>query len=127
MEGYSAKIIESSKELTAKEKVMLKDLSNAQPLDSLVKDGDRILLNPDYYVIVAIHNEKSRDGNTDYENIVIIDKTGDKYKTGSQSFISTFQDIMGDMEGCEEKWSLAVYAKESRNREGKYFITCSVV
>ena len=59
MEGYSAKIIESSKELTAKEKVMLKDLSNAQPLDSLVKDGDRILLNPEYYVIVAIHNEKA--------------------------------------------------------------------
>ena len=123
MEGYSAKIIESSKELTAKEKVMLKDLSNAQPLDSLVKDDDRILLNPDYYVIVAIHNEKARDGNTDYENIVIIDKTGDKYKTGSQSFISTFQDI----EDCDEEWSLAVYAKESRNREGKYFITCSVV
>lgn len=127
MEGYSAKIIKSSKELTAKERVMLKDLSNAQPLDSLVKGGDRILLNPDYYVIVAIHNEKARDGSTDYENIVIIDKTGDKYKTGSQSFISTFQDIMSDMEGCEEEWSLSVYAKESRNREGKYFITCSVV
>ena len=127
MEGYSAKIIETSKELTAKEKVMLKDLSNAQPLDSLVKDGDRILLNPDYYVIVAIHNEKARDGNTDYENIVIIDKTGDKYKTGSQSFISTFQDIMSDMGDCDEEWRLSVYAKESRNREGKYFITCSVV
>ena len=127
MEGQFAKIIEASKELSAKEKVMLKDLSNAQPLDSLVKDGDRVLLNPDYYVIIAIHNEKARDGNTDYENIVIIDKTGDKYKTGSQSFITAFQNIMADMEDCDEEWSLEVYARESRNREGKYFITCSVV
>lgn len=126
MEGYKAVVARASKELTVKEKIMLKDMSDAVKLDDAVKE-QAIVIKPDFYAIINVHNEKS--DTKDYTKIVIVDgDSGIKYTTGSMPFITTFEDIMQEMEDAgETDFSLKVYAKESKNYKGKYFITCSII
>lgn len=126
MEGYKAIVARASKELSAKEKIMLKDMSDAIKLDDEVKE-QALVIKPDFYAIINVHNEKS--DTKDYTKIVLVDKTsGNKYTTGSMPFITTFEDIVEEMaDAGEEDYELKVYAKESKNYKGKYFITCSII
>lgn len=126
MEGYKAVVARASKELSAKEKIMLKDMSDAIKLDDEVKE-QALIIKPDFYAIINVHNEKS--DTKDYTKIVLVDKTsGNKYTTGSMPFITTFEDIVEEMaDAGEEDYELKVYAKESKNYKGKYFITCSII
>ena len=126
MEGYKAVVARASKELSVKEKIMLKDMSDAVKLDDEVKE-QAIVIKPEFYAIINVHNEKS--DTKDYTKIVIVDgDSGIKYTTGSMPFITTFEDIMEEMEDAgETDFSLKVYAKESKNYKGKYFITCSII
>lgn len=125
---YESKVIYVSKEVSAKERIMLKDVSDCESLDSLTDDGQAIMLNPDYYAHIEIHNEKS--DNKDYTVTVVVDKDGTRYKTGSESFVRTMVDMLSDareLEASGEPWSLKVYKKPSKNHSGKGFITCSIV
>lgn len=124
MKGYSAKVVESSIELTPKQKVILKDLSDAIQLDTATDMGE-VIINPDFYAVVQVHNEKS--DTKDYEKYVIVDKTGEKYVTGSEAFWSSFTDIMADMADSTEEWELKCYKLPSKNFKGKGFLTCSVM
>ena len=130
MEGYKATIRECSKDLTAKEKIQLKDTSNAESLDTLTTDAKfdntKVLLDVDFYALLDVHNEHS--DNKDYINFIVVDKNGNKYVTGSQSFITSFIDIYTEMkEAGEDDIVIEVYRKESKNYKGKDFITCSIV
>ena len=125
MEGYKAVVERASKELSAKEKIMLKDMSDAVKLDDIVKDNP-LIISPDYYAIVAVHNEKS--DTKDYKKIVLVDKDGTKYTTGSMPFITTYEDIVDEMaDAGEDDYAIKIYPKESKNYKGKYFITCSII
>lgn len=123
MIGYSVSIKESSRELTAKQRIALKDTTEAVKLDEATQ-VEPVIINVDMYAILAIHNEKSE--NPDYDNYVVVDKNGTKYVTGSASFWSSFMDIFTEMEGEDEAWSLKVYRVPSKNYKGKDFITCSI-
>lgn len=124
MSVFTVEIKETSKELTKKERVKMKDMSNAIKLDEVTTDGS-FILKPDFFVILSIHNSKSTD-NPDYENIMIVDENGTKYVTGSNSFITNFSEIWNEMKG-EDDWELEVYKKDSKNYKGKQFLTCSIV
>ena len=124
MTGYSVEIINSTKELTGKEKIMVKDTSNAIKIDDVTNNGNSITISPKILVTLKIHNEKSAD--KDYLKYVIIDENGDKYVTGSESFITSLTDIMSDMAEEEEKYSVVIYKMASKNYQGKSFITCSI-
>ena len=125
--AYEATIKFSTKELTAREKIKLKDLSNSQNLDALTQAEGKVIINVDYYVILGIHNEKSKE-RPDYDNIVVVDKDGNKYNTGSSSFIAALTDILDELtDAGETDCTIEVYRKESKNYKGKDFITCSVV
>ena len=130
MKGYTSTVREVSKDISVKEKIMLKDTSNAKSIDILTQEAsfnnEKVLIDVDYYAILDIHNEKS--DNKDYINFIIVDKSGNKYVTGSQSFITTFTDIYNEMKGAgEENITIEIYRKESKNYKGKDFITCSIV
>lgn len=130
MDGYKASVSECSKELTLKEKIALKDTSNAIGLDLLTQEanfnGVKVIIEVDYYATINIHNEKS--DNKDYINFIVVAKDGTKYVTGSQSFISAFKDIASELsEAGETDMTIEVYRKESKNYKGKDFITCSIV
>ena len=125
--AYEANIKVTSKELTAREKIKLKDLSNSQNLDVLTQEMGKVIINVDYYVILGIHNEKSKE-RPDYDNIVVVDKDGNKYNTGSTSFITALTDILDELaDAGETDCTIEVYRKESKNYKGKDFITCSIV
>lgn len=127
MEGYSVKIREASRDLTAKEKIALKDYSNATPLDTALNDIDVLTITPVAYVILDVHNEKSKQ-DKDYTKYVIIDNAGNKFVTGSESFFTSFKDIFDTMsaEAPGEEYSIDVLKKPSQNYKGKSFITCAL-
>ena len=127
MKGYEVNIVGSTRELSPKEKIKLKDLSNSINLDNATQAEGKVVINYDYHVILEIHNEKSKD-RKDYQNVVVVDKDGTKYNTGSESFLTTLEDITGEMLSAgEEDFSIEVYRKDSKNYKGKQFITCSVL
>lgn len=124
MEGYSVNIAKCSKELTHKERVQIKDMSNAVSMDELTANGP-VTLDVAFYAVLDVHNERSES--VDYTVCVLVDKAGTKYRTGSPSFMSSLEDIMADMDGCDEEWNLEVSRQPSKNYKGKEFLTCSVV
>ena len=127
MKGYEVNIVSATKDLSPKEKIKLKDLSNSINLDNATQEQGKVVIDYDYHVILEIHNEKSKD-RKDYQNVVVVDKDGTKYNTGSESFLTTLEDITGEMLSAgEEDFSIEVYRKDSKNYKGKQFITCSVL
>lgn len=124
MANYESKVVEASRELTAKERIRFKDLSDAVSIDSATADGAITFAVKDY-AIVKIHNENSED--KDYTKYVLEAEDGTLYVTGSESFWKSFIDIYTEMQGEDEKWELKVFKKDSANYKGKQFITCSIV
>ena len=128
--NYSATITETSMELTAREKVMFKDTQNAVSLLDLAKDAKAngakaIVENIKGYVVLDIHNEKSDD--VDYKNYLIVDGNGDKYVTGSASFMNSFMDIFKEMKDETEPWSIQLNLLPSKNYKDKEILTCSLI
>lgn len=129
MNGYKVTIksVHADHEMTAKERIMFKDTTNAIKLDEATQDQeDKLMITPVAWGVLAIHNDKS--DNPDYDNYIVVDKTGDKYVTGSKAFWSAFETIVEEIqdEGVED-WGILVYRMPSKNYKGKDFITCSVI
>ena len=124
MEGYSVSVIESSKELSAKERVACKDTAGCTGLDDATRLDD-VIIEPDFWVRLSVHNEKSMD--KDYEKFIIVAKDGTRYVTGSESFVSAFMDIVSEMDGTGEEYAIKVHRMPSKNYSGKEFLTCSIV
>lgn len=123
MKDYEVKIAASSRDLTARERLMYKDTSNAVRLDEATAKG-AIVITPVAYAVLEIHNEKGDD--KDYNNYVVVDSEGNKYVTGSSSFWKAFEDIWDEMSGENEPFEIEIYRLESKNYKGKQFITCSI-
>lgn len=125
MEGYSVKVIDASRQLTAKEKIAFKDFGFAAQLDDVVTETG-LIINVKDYVVLQVHNEKS--DNKDYTKFLLIDENGEKYITGSEPFWTTFKDIWDEIsDEPDVEWSLKVYKLESKNYKGKQFLTCSII
>ena len=129
MTGYSVDIVETSKELTAREKISIRDFSNALALDTeLNEDGATVVIAPAAYAILKVHNEHSKN-DKEYTKYIITDNAGNKYVTGSESFFTSFIEIFNAMakDAPGEEYSIEVYKKPSRNYAGKHFLTCSIL
>lgn len=128
---FKAEIIGSSRDLSPRERVAIKDTGLAARLDEIVPspgNGDLRIV-PTTYVELHITNDRAKDGNTEYDQLVLVASDGQRYLTGSDSFRTSFFDIWEEMGGYDESdpWILAIYKKESKNRAGKYFLTCSLL
>lgn len=127
MEGYKVEIVHSTKELTVREKIRIKDLSNAIQLDDATQQEGNVVIDFDYYVILKVHNEFSKD-DKDYNKYVIVDKGGNKFVTGSESFMTSLEGIVDEMaDASETDFEIEVYRKDSKNYTGKQFLTCTIV
>ena len=127
MEGYKVEIAHSTKDLTVREKIRIKDLSNVIQLDDATQQEGNIVIDFDYYVILKVHNEFSKD-DKDYNKYVIVDKSGNKFVTGSESFMTSLEEIVDEMaEAGETDFEIEVYRKDSKNYTGKQFLTCTIV
>lgn len=128
MEGYTVKIERCSKELTAKERIRIKDFSGAIQLDDIIQPGDHFCLDIEYYAMMFVHNERAKGDNKDYKKCVIVDKTGQAYITGSDSFMTAMTEVMDEMADYpDEEFQLDCYKVESKNYQGKHFLTCTVI
>ena len=127
--NYSATITEASKELTAKERVMYKDLANAININDFVTSsleaGQKAIIKVHDYAVISVHNEASED--VDYNNYLLIDEEGNKYYTGSTSFWNKFKDIFNEMANSDEEWAIEVTTVPSKKYAGKSALTCSLV
>ena len=124
MTGYSVSIAMASKELSAKERIQLKDTTSAIKLDE-VTQTEPLCIIPKMYAELDVHNEMS--DNKDYKNYIIVDENDKKYVTGSSSFWTSFMEIAKEMENETEEWAINVYRMPSKNYKCKEFITCSIV
>lgn len=123
---YSAKVVESTRELTGKERVAIKTFANARQLDVVTQNyEDGVLIDIDYVAKVAVHNEKS--DNKDYNKYIYMDKDGIMYVSGSETLYRAYQEIAEEMENEDEDWAIKVIRKESSNYKGKDFLTCVIV
>ena len=127
---YTTKIVSTSRELTVKEKITLKDFNDCVGLDTVVTNDQGFIIDPDVIVEVQVHNERAKD-DKDYTTIVILDKDGTKYSTSSNSLRDSISDIMDELADLEEAdkadLKIKVFKKPSKNYSGKYFLTATVV
>lgn len=125
MAEYKATVKESSWEMSAREKLRYTDFTDVVQLDEATQAGD-LIIDVDKWAVVMIHNEKS--DTVDYVKYVIIDKEGQVYVTGSESFWRSFTAIYEVMSEEEETvYSIKVYRRESKNYKGKDFLTCRII
>lgn len=125
MEGFEQKVVRASRELTARERIALKNNQDAVSLGTLTDASDPIVIDVDMWAEIAVHNEHSED--KDYTNYVVVDKNGTKYYTGSTSFWESFIDIFDEMVAAgETEIVIKALAKASTKRAGKYFLTCNL-
>lgn len=124
MAGYSVKINNCTKELSARDRVAIKDFTNATALDEATKEG-AIIINVDFVAELDVHNEKAQD--KDYKKFILVDKAGNKFVTGSTSFMTSLQEIMDEMADSGEEYQIEAYRVPSKNYKGKEFLTCSIV
>ena len=125
MDTYTITIIESSKELSARERIKMKDITNAVKFDEAINPGEKLQIKPADYAVLAVHNENSE--NKDYNYYIIVDQNGDKYMTGSQSFWESFKGIYDEMKGEDEEYAIEVYKVDSTKYKGKQFLACSIL
>lgn len=124
---YKAEINYSFKELTPKEKIKLKTSNDFKSLDTTLNEvGQTIQLVVDNFVSLDVHNDNSES--KDYTKYIVIDVTGEKFSTGSESFFTTLSMIADEMKDIgEDNFEIRVFKKPSKNYQGRGFITCELV
>ena len=126
MTGYKATITRSTRELDAKQKIMMKDTTNTVSLDTATQSGDGVIIDVDFAVVLDVHNEKS--DNKDYTKYIIVDKNGERYITGSESFWSAFENIYDELADAGiEDYQIKAYRLPSKNYQGRDFLTCALI
>lgn len=125
MLDYQVTIRETSAELSPRERIKMKDFTNAVQLDEACAEGS-FVISPASYAILDVHNERSKE-DKDYVKYMILDSQGNKYITGSNSFFKSLMEIWEEMAPTGEEFSIEVYRVPSKNYKGKSFLTCSIV
>lgn len=127
MKGYKVEIIGGSREFSKLERISFKDTSDVVSIVDACGD-DKLEITVVDFVLLHIVNPHSKK-ETEYDKFVLITDTGDRFVTGSESFIDTFTDIWFDMQDEPDivcPVTIQCYIKESRNNP-QGFLTCRLV
>ena len=118
-------ITDSSRELSPVERLRVKMGTDAVSLDKMLDSVDEVVIDYDYYAVVSIHNERSQ--NKDYMRLMIVEKNGNMYYTGSNTFYVAMMEILDEISDAgTENFIIKAFRKPSKNYSGKFFITASV-
>lgn len=125
---FEAKIIRSSRELTAREKIAYKSVQDATNIGTMIDQaGTGFLIEVHTAIHVHVTNDKAK--NPEYDQLIIIDKDGEKFNTGSESFMNAFWDIFDELEAADaldEIITIKAIRRPSKNYDSG-FITCTLV
>ena len=117
-------IIEASRELTGREKLLFLKTSAAQKIDEITENGP-VTVKPVDYALISCSSDNEADEN--YNKIVIVSDDGQYYTSGSSSFIESFLDIYNAMKDDPEDYLVEFSRQPSKNRPGKYFLACNIM
>lgn len=128
--NYSAQIVESSRELSPKERVMYKDFGNARKLNEWAEECEAngiraIITEVQDWAVISVHNEGA--DNPDYNVYLVVDNEGTKYYTSSEAFFTRFKDIESEMKESDESWGIEINLVPSKKYSGKKALTCSLI
>lgn len=118
---YNAKVTYSKLELTAREKIAIKDFETATKLNDIIK-AEPIILPIKNVVKVEVHNEHSQQ-NKDYSVFIIVTEDNKTYRTGSESFFDSYVDIIDELADMGEDTSVVkfkLYKQSSKNFDGDF-------
>ena len=119
-EGYSVKIYACAREteLTAKEKIRIKDFTSFQKVEELLKRDTPV--KPVNMITLDVHNDSSE--NTDYKVYVILTTDG-LYYTSSESLFESLTVILDEYEQLEteEDWGVKIEEFKSKNNSGCFY------
>lgn len=119
-EGYSVKIYACAREteLTAKEKIRIKDFTSFPKVEELLKRDDPV--KPVNMITLDVHNETSE--NTDYKVYVILTTDGMFY-TSSESLAESLTYILDEYEQLETEgdWGVKIEEFKSKNNTGCFY------
>lgn len=121
---YKVEIVESTHELSARDRLKLKDTTNAVKLDSALTGEEPIIITPVDYAVLQISSDKVEEP---YSNYVVCDESGQKFITGSKSFWEAFTNIWDEMVEEIGSYQIEIYKVDSKSYAGKQFITCSIL
>lgn len=127
MDNFTTSIQYASFEMTARERIKFKDITDAVKIDEYTANNGAFTATIKGYVILNIHNPKSKS-NPDYHNYVYIDVDGKKYVSGSESLWNAFNEIREELEADNDTDPIALtfYRVPSKNYAGKDFLSCSL-
>lgn len=124
--SYESKVIFSTENLNAVERIKEKNVTDAKPLDAIVTPETALVIAVSRYSVVQIHNEMS--DNQDYKVAVLTDDAGERYSTSSESLMKSIDEIVDELKENDVKLEdvkLKIYKRKSKNFQG-YFITATV-
>lgn len=117
-------ITAASKELTAKERIKMKQTADLLKIDELTQVEPLVISVAGWAIVLVTSDDPERD---DYNQYVIMDKEGNKYVTGSEICWSAFIDIYSEMVAEQEDYEVKFYKVPSRKYAGKEFLTCTII
>ena len=120
---YKQNVIASSKELSKKDLLRLKDTSAALSLNDLVKtDGEKLRLIITDYAYLEVETDQES-----FNKMILTDTDFNQYQTGSEVFAKSIQEIFTDLEDeLEDGVIIDVFKKKSNNQTG-FFLNCVFV
>lgn len=127
-EDYNVTITTASRELETREKMWLKSSPDAITIDACMADADSLLVEIDFYAVLAVHNEKA-NGDKDYNMLYIVDKSGMIYRSCSNSLITSLEDIAymaADNGENISEYPVIITAKASKQYAGKNFYRAGI-
>lgn len=124
MEGYKAVIERGSRDFTARERLKMKEFSDAIRIVDFVQTENPVITVVDWAVVHVTNANAKRDTDKEYIKFLIIDKDGIKYTTGSQSIIDSVIDFWTELDG--EELTIKFVSRPSKNYDGN-FITAVIV
>ena len=125
MKDYKVEIKSCSKELTARERIQLKDLTNAVKIEPLT-EVEPLVIPIAFHAELHVINPASED--KEYDTFVLVDHEGNKFYSGSESLWSSYINIYDELvDAGEEDFAISITRLPSKKREGKHFLTCSLV
>lgn len=125
---YSVVIVDSSDTLTKREQVKVMSRANEVKIEDAFNDTEgKLAISPAGYVELAVHNERAKNQNKDFNVFIVIGTDGNYYSTGSGSFKEAFVNIWNAMKDDPDPWEIGIDRKPSKNYAGKYFYTCHLI
>jgi len=126
--NYTADVTSCLKDLTARQRIAVKDFSSADKLNEMITaENPKIVIDVDNIIEVTVHNEQSK-GNSDYKVYVIVATDGKKFRTGSETAYISAMEIYKELEAADELsggFTLEFYKVKSNNFDGD-FIKCNL-